>query len=420
MQPNKIALVGFVGLLTLCAAACSGGDDLDTSASNNDLRGRHRRSVGADAGSAAADAGSSAVDSGTPANAPDGSTGSAPGASMHGVLGTQHGWSWGSDLGTLESMLAEAKAAGATIWRVDFAWTDVQASSASSYNWSWFDSALPLIKKYGLDPLLEIDTTPGWARSSSQYWAPPNDPAAYGTFAAAVAARYVPQGVHLFELWNEPNNGPFWGGQQVDPAKYAAMACAGYHGIKSATSASTTVLAGATAPYGKYTDKKSDDGLNMNPVYFLEQAYAAGIGGCFDALSHHPYSFGKNFTADDSLAVNDWSAWSQMEDYSGNGVPSLRTLMAANGDSAKQIWATEFGAPTGSCSNCISEASQADLVTKAVTKWRSYAWSGALLWYNAHDNGTDASNMEDNFGLNHFDGSHKPSFANFQAQANSP
>jgi hypothetical protein len=97
--------------------------------------------------------------------------------------------------------------------------------------------------------------------------------------------------------------------------------------------------------------------------------------------------------------------------------PSARSIMTARGDGAKQIWATEFGAPTGSTTRDMTESAQAQLVTDSYAKLRSWSWAGPGFFYSYRDNGTNKSDLEQNFGILHFDWSPKQSYAAFQAAA---
>jgi hypothetical protein len=85
---------------------------------------------------------------------------------------------------------------------------------------------------------------------------------------------------------------------------------------------------------------------------------------------------------------------------------SLRSLMTANGDGGKQIWATEFGVPTGG-SGAVTEAAQAQMVTDAYKLFSSYSWAGPLFWYTGWDTCTNTTDRECWFGLFRGDGSHK-------------
>jgi hypothetical protein len=124
-----------------------------------------------------------------------------------------------------------------------------------------------------------------------------------------------------------------------------------------------------------------------------------------DGVGWHPYSF----PARTEYAV--WSAWSQMSETS----PSARSIMTANGDAGAKIWATEYGAPTGTASASFTEAAQAQYVTEAITKFKTFSWAGPAFLYSGRDAGTDMSKIENAFGFIRNDWSLKPSYAAFSA-----
>jgi exo-beta-1,3-glucanase (GH17 family) len=79
--------------------------------------------------------------------------------------------------------------------------------------------------------------------------------------------------------------------------------------------------------------------------------------------------------------------------------------MAANGDSAKQIWITEIGAPSAGPYG-VGTAAQAEEVTQAVAGAKSSSWIGAEFFYTYEDVATNP----DYFGLLNADGSAKPAW----------
>ena len=143
----------------------------------------------------------------------------------------------------------------------------------------------------------------------------------------------------------------------------------------------------------------------MAPVDFLTRLYANGARDSFDAVGYHPYSFPARPS---HPAPSD--GWSQM---AATG-PSLRSVMIANGDTAKQIWMTEFGAPTGG-QNAVTEDAQAAIIRDAVTLAPTYAWAGPLFIYSYQDLGTSRSTNENFFGVLRFDGSPKASYEMLQS-----
>lgn len=290
---------------------------------------------------------------------------------------------------------------GAEWIRFDINWELIQRRGPTSYDWAPFDRVVTSATRHGLRVLAIILYTPAWARPAGTDGVhPPSDLSTYASFCAAAASHYAPLGVHTWEIWNEPNI--FFWKPAPDPARYAQMLKLAYPAIKHADPASFVVSAGLS-PYGAYGERNT---AFMNPLTFLERMYAAGAGGSFDALGWHPY----NFTG---ISFHPASAWSQVADTT----VSARSIMVAHGDGAKQIWGTEFGAPTGASSASVSEAAQAHLVTAGYAKWKTLPFAGPLFWFSFRDAGTNAADREQNFGLLHFDFTPKPSFTAYKAAA---
>jgi hypothetical protein len=295
------------------------------------------------------------------------------------------------------------KASGAKWIRLDINWEVIQYLGPSSYNWTPWDNVVSAARVRGLNVLGLILHTPPWARPAGTTDAyNPTNLTDYATFAKAAVTHFSPQGVHAYEVWNEPNIVNFWA-PGPDPARYTQMLKLAYSAIKQADPTATVVSAGLS-PYGSYGQT---DSQHMNPVTFLEKMYANGAAGSFDAVGWHPYNY------PGGLGFYGWSAWSQMSET----LPSARSVMIANGDGAKQIWATEFGAPTGSTSNSMTEAAQAQLVTDSYAKLKSWAWAGPAFFHSYRNEGTNLANIEQNYGIIRYDWSPKPAYAAYQAAA---
>ena len=282
--------------------------------------------------------------------------------------------------------LANMKSIGLQWVRVDANWSWAQPNGPTSFNWSWLDQEVASIKAAGMKADLIIDDAPQWARAgdSSKDWTEPASASAFGTFAGEVAARYGPMGVTAFEIWNEENYQMFWN-PAPNPSLYTAMLRDSYAAIK-AVDPGATVISGGLAP-------AANNGTNVAPITFLQDMYADGAQGSFDALGLHAYCFP---ALPDTYET--WSPWSQMNQTS----PSLRSVMAANGDSAKQIWITEIGAPTAG-SGAVSTTAQAEMVTQAVQAAKTTSWIGGLFFYTYQDGA-------DSYGLLNADGSPKPAW----------
>ena len=301
-----------------------------------------------------------------------------------------------------ERYLTAAHDLGATWLRFDFTWNDIQRSDATHYDWARYDDLVGRAQRHGFKVLGMIGYAPFWARDPScvaSGMCRPRNPSEYGRFAGEVARRYAPRGVHSFEVWNEPNLAAFFA-PVADPDYYSRMLAAAYTAIHLADPAAR-VVSGGTAP-------AATNGRDVSPLDFVSRMYAAGAGDRFDTLGHHPYCYAGSFDCPRIDAA--WSAWSQM-----SSTPvSLRGLLAAHGDSDRQIWATEFGAPTSGGAGTVSEDQQARILAGGADRFARYPWAGPLFIYSLLDRGTNVSNREDWFGVLRRDGSRKPSYARLQ------
>jgi polysaccharide biosynthesis protein PslG len=315
-----------------------------------------------------------------------------PGIALGGAIQNESEASLAQDFDAIGS-------SGARWIRMDINWDLIQRGGAASYNWAPFDRVVSAAQARGLNVLATILYTPPWARpAGTGASTPPTRLSDYVAFAKTAVARYAPAGVHTYEIWNEPNNTRFWA-PRPDAGRYTEMLTGASAAIRSVDAQAFIVTAG--------TSPALDEGGNIAPVTFLKQIYAHGGKGAFDAVGHHPYC-----TPGSPGESQSWNPWYQMI----GAATSLRTVMAANGDAGKQIWATEFGAPTGGPSGSfIPEATQAELLTRAYQLFGSYRWAGPLFWYAARDLGTDKSTREDFYGLLRHDFSPKPAFDAYKA-----
>lgn len=327
---------------------------------------------------------------------------------------------------TLGDQVAGYAATGAGWARLGFDWSSTE-SSPGTYTWSR-DAVVSAFHSTGMKVLGVVAYSPRWAADPTCYQSygshcPPVDPATFASFVSALVERYDGDGiddapgsprVDAWEIWNEPNLASFWR-PTPSPTAYAALLRGAYDAVHAADSSATVVSAGLSPAGGTFA-----------PTKFLASMYLAGAAGTFDALGFHPYSYPA-----DPTKIASWNAWQQMfTAFPTVGLPdSLRSLMVTYGDGAKQIWATEYGAPTGGDTNgdgvskcdsdgvvatgedsCVTEARQATLLSDAYTQWRSYPWAGPLFWYSYQDLATGGLNIQNNFGLIRTDGSHKPAY----------
>ncbi|NAZ88459.1 glycoside hydrolase 5 family protein, partial [Kineococcus indalonis] len=301
--------------------------------------------------------------------------------------------------------LDAVRASGAKSIRFDVAWPTVQPTAGSARNWAPVDRVVSAANARGLQMLPIIDYTPAWARvpGCTVPACAPADPRAFAAFAGEVVQRYAPAGIRVWEVWNEPNVGSW--APRPDPAAYARLLVATSAEIKR-RQPSATVVTGGLAPAVTVA------GGTYSPQDFLKGVYDAGARASFDGVGMHPYCF-PALPGEGQL----WSGWTQMT--------KLREMMVARGDSAKGVWATEFGAPTtgpgkgttaatrvwGSGYDHVDETMQAQTVKAAAAQLPSMPWLRTLMWYSYVDLGDGSVSNVNGYGLVRRDGTAKPALA---------
>jgi arabinogalactan endo-1,4-beta-galactosidase len=293
--------------------------------------------------------------------------------------------------------------------RVDLSWSTVQPNNAETYSWDAFDRIVSEANKRGVLVLPILTYTPSWARSPACAYTPmcePENPEVFAKFAQSAVERYASHGVYAWEVWNEPNMQKFWA-NGASASRYSALLKETYRAIHTADPEAVVISGGLAST-------NTGNG-NITAREFLEEMYAVGARNYFDAFGFHPYTFPLS-----PSTVKSTNAWSQMSETEWN----LRDIMVANGDGYKEIWMTEFGAPTGgpkgeasdagvglwSTPDHVTENYQAEMLEEAVRTQKTYGWAGPLFWYSYQDLGTNTNTIENFFGIRRFDGTEKPAY----------
>ena len=147
---------------------------------------------------------------------------------------------------------------------------------------------------------------------------------------------------------------------------------------------------------------------------WVQQIYAAGIKGSFDALAWNAYGPG---------APEDEFPDSQGRPQPGTlpALVYLQTLLNTY-DPGRPVWVTEINWST--CPGCVvdnlpgvDEATQADYLSRAWIYRRRYLAASVpvMFWFMMSDGPT--TNWEDDAGLVHYDGSPKPAYGAFAGLA---
>ncbi|MGY3346622.1 MULTISPECIES: hypothetical protein [unclassified Bradyrhizobium] len=212
---------------------------------------------------------------------------------------------------------------------------------------------------------------------------PPTTDEARGRFAAyaSAAARSVASERPIFELWNEWNLAA-----KKDPAfsvdNYLALAKAVQPSVKQAAPDAPFVV-GAIGDDPGWT--------------WTERMLRSGILRYADGASIHLYNFCMGPAKRTSAEVVD-----RLNAFH-------RLVSDASGNPTFPIYLTEAGWPTAANKCGVNEQAEADNMAQLVL-WASTAssWLKGIWLYELKDSGTDASDLEHNFGLYRFDNSPKP------------
>lgn len=266
-----------------------------------------------------------------------------------------------------------------TMVRVDFDWSAIEGEP-DRYDWSYPDRIVAQAEARGMQVLALLTYTPTWARPpGTTSHAPPTQVDDFAGFARAAVTRYAPRGVRDWEIWNEPNISDFWS-PLPDVDAYGDLFLGAADAIRQVDNRATVITGGLT----RGTD--TVDGRRISQTTFLEGLYRNGAAKSADAIAVHPYSFPGLPSA--AGVVGGFA-----------DVPQLHALAQRNGDADKKIWITEFGAPTGTAAEAMSERDQATSLLEARGLAESWDWAGPLVFYELRDSGTDPAELEDNFGV---------------------
>ncbi len=226
----------------------------------------------------------------------------------------------------------------------------------------------------GIQVVMPIaDGVPCWASSDPNrncltfnwnHHFPPRAMSDYANVARFVASRYAPMGVHDYEVWNEPNHPYFWQ-PQPSATQYVSMLKAAYPALKAGDPHATVLLGG----------------LSGNDYKYLHAVYRAGGGPYFDAVAVHPYTQSAPEKQWKSKG-NDGGTAGRLSPHCFPAFKEIHKTMSTYGDSAKPLWFTEFGWS----SNDVSQAQQADYLTRAYAYLSSYRYVKVAMWYSARNN----------------------------------
>ena len=325
---------------------------------------------------------------------------------------------------TLNSRLNDIHNLGTTWIRVDFSWPVIQPDNSGVYHWSMYDRVVKAAGAHQLKVLAVLDYTPKWAVEPvcaklviTEAAATKCEPLSVTTFArfareAAIHYRHLP--VRAWELWNEPNLSSYWKVAQANksvwssPLSYARLANAAALQIRQ-NDPGSLIITGGLAPLFEAVYPK---GYQQGD--FLARILPHLNPRLFDGVGIHPYSWP---VLPSKAAV--YNAFYTIDH--GSPQYNLQTIMTNAGWGKKQIWATEFGAPTVGTSQVtkptttsrpdhVTESVQAQIIVQGVVQWYAQANAGPMFIQSDSDRWLPDVKNEDGFGLRREDGSAKPAY----------
>ena len=272
---------------------------------------------------------------------------------------------------TLTRELDAVAKTNATWLRVVLDWFRVEPVKGL-YDWAYIDRVVDSARAHDLKVLLVIGFAPEWARPPGTSWsAPPQNASDFAAFAGAAVARYGSR-VSNWEIWNEPNSSDYFGSTGDAATRYTDLLRAAYVAIKKLQPAATVLSAGMSRTG------------EIPPAKFLEQMYALGAKGFFDAAAMHPY------VSPGGLAADSYGGWSAVAD--------MHNVMVSQGEGSKKIWMTELGAPTMPPPLGVSQEEQAEQITEVLAAAAALEYSGPAFIFTIRDAENMAADPEANYG----------------------
>ena len=183
--------------------------------------------------------------------------------------------------GTIEERIATLQKLGIRVVRLTVHWDQVEPDQGS-FDWTGTDAVLGALMEAGIEPVVTLYGTPGWANGVRAPNVAPTRGADFAAFAGAIAERYP--SVHKWTIWNEPNQRRWL--STASPVQYVTrLLNPAYVAIHDA-SPSSRVAGGVTAPRGGTG--------GTSPVSFIRGMGRAGAR--LDAYAHHPYALSPSET----------------------------------------------------------------------------------------------------------------------------
>lgn|GEM_PF-538979 len=307
--------------------------------------------------------------------------------------------------------LDEVLATGAREVRMFLLWRDLEPAAKGRLDPGLVTAYADIVARLtaaGVRADFVFTTSPQWASGSGNQNTPPRDPADYADALARFAASpgIVGHGI-AYELWNEEDADEWWA-SKADAGAYATLVKAAAPALRAADPSAEVVLGPTTG----------------SDFPWLEQLYAQGIQGSFDAVAAH---------LDTGCLVNGPATFfrdgdGRISQYVFLGVREMLATMRAHGD-AKPLRVTEYGwsstqsasgggpscergASTGLKPSGVTPADQATFLAQGYHCLAQEPGVEAATWFTLRDAPTAESPLDElrHYGLLTTGGAHKPAW----------
>jgi hypothetical protein len=274
---------------------------------------------------------------------------------------------------------------GALMVRLDIPWIELERQGR--YDFRPYDDLINKLRQSGKSIVLVLayghpDHSDG--RADNGFPLPPRTPeqrAAYGRYAQAVAGRYHGPDI-VYEIWNEPNLNLFWP-PAFDANVYGELLAEGAHAIRQVEPTATIISAGLAN--------------ENNPALFLHALATAGALDGVDGVTFHPYR----------------------QDGPENSLYDIAEFESAAAERAgRPLWITEWGYSEAWLAKRTKDTRRAQAVMIArVMLTAALAKAKAAFVYDLIDDRRDPNDQESSFGLYDYDFKPKESATAFRALA---
>jgi len=267
-----------------------------------------------------------------------------------------------------------AREAGFRFARADLLWERVERGSA--YRFVAYDALMNALEARGMGALLILDY--GHPDHGGKVPRTAEDIAAFGRFAEAAARHFKGRDVR-YEIWNEPDIVQFWP-PRPNAKEYAALLREAVSAIHRADPAAKVV----------------SGGVSRLDLKFLRRAIDPGLAAGLSAIGVHPYPKGS-------------------PEKLGPDLEKLREWARQSFGERLEIWDTEWGYSSTNSTESARGNGYSDegrlrqarlAVREMLTVWSVEFPLG--VWYDLQDDGADAGNPEQNYGLLDRNGAAKP------------